>query len=247
MSDKQPSLNLCDQLCLAAQKGEIETVKTLLNTPELDVNEASSISGANALLCAAIHGQAKVVELLLQQPNLNINYTTTYGATALALAARQQHLNVVEALLKHPGINETQVKETIDFLSQMSSSEDILHRLHKHLTDIETHKKLLNAAQKGQDELLESITQKPDVLNKQLLIAYQKKQPELINKLLTLLNGEQKRGMILDAVENDFPPALLEQLKGDQTKVSDLSVFTEKRTPETSSEPPKKGIDFDSI
>lgn len=246
MSDKQPSQNLCDKLCLAAQIGKIKTVKKLLNTPELDVNEPSSISGANALFCAAIHGQEEVVNLLLQHPNLNVNYTTTSGATALTLAARQQHLNVVEALLKHPGLHETQVKETIDFLSQMSSSEDILHRLNEHLTDIATHKKLLAAAQNGQDELLELMIQKPNVLNKQLFIAYQKKQPELINKLLTLLNEKQKRKVILEAVENNYPPALLEQLKGTQAKVSNVSMFAEKQTSETSSKP-KKGIDLDSI
>lgn len=248
MTDKtnENASMIYQQLCEAAQRGEVNKIQKLLTNSALDVNKPSPLTGVNPLMGAAINGRLDAVNLLLQHPRIDVNCKSPQGTTPLIVAAIKNHYQIVESLL-NANINDKLVNDAMIMLPQMKVEQPIIQLLQAHQTALGTHQKLLEAAQKGQDELIESSIQKPEVLHKQLLIAYHKKQPVLTKALLNSLDNKQKQSLVLYAAENNYPQPLLEELKGSPGKVSDFSVFSEKQAREPKSNEPIKGIDLDSI
>lgn len=86
-------------LMYAAQNGNLETVKTLIEEHQADVN-ALSHDGGTALMCAAINGKSCVVDLLLKH-EANVNVATDTGWTALMGATKKDHYFIAKTLLEH--------------------------------------------------------------------------------------------------------------------------------------------------
>ena len=86
-----------DKLPLAAKKGDVATIKHLLDTGT-DANGYDS-EGVTALMRAAEAGHTNVVEVLLKHgANVNLR-DKTRGMTALMVSAAEGHTRVVERLL----------------------------------------------------------------------------------------------------------------------------------------------------
>jgi hypothetical protein len=86
-----------EELFEAARKGDVATVKTLLDRG-VDVNTKFRY-GATALSYAADKGHLEVVKLLLERKaDVNVK-DTFYGATPIIWAAQKGHAKVVEALI----------------------------------------------------------------------------------------------------------------------------------------------------
>nr|WP_253308677.1 ankyrin repeat domain-containing protein [Rickettsia endosymbiont of Ceutorhynchus assimilis] len=92
-------INNVNNICLAAQNGDISAVNYLL-TKNTDVNTPDHTK-QTALHYAARNGHDDIVKLLLDHgANVNV-ITPDYGWTALHLAARNGYDGIVEVLLKH--------------------------------------------------------------------------------------------------------------------------------------------------
>jgi ankyrin repeat protein len=97
----------CDELRLAAEKGELERAKALLNQSPPPHVDSKDHKGRTALMLAASSGQEQaplMMELLISR-GANANATDMRGSTALMAAAAGGHRKVVELLLGHPDIN----------------------------------------------------------------------------------------------------------------------------------------------
>lgn len=89
---------LDEQLWEAARKGDVATVKALLDKGA-NVN-AKFRYGTTALFKAAERGHTEVVKLLIERgADVNVK-DTFYGATAMTWALENKHLEVVRALLE---------------------------------------------------------------------------------------------------------------------------------------------------
>jgi ankyrin repeat protein len=89
---------LDDQLWEAARKGDVATVKALLDKGA-NVN-ARFRYGTTALFKAAERGHTEVVKLLLERGADVTVKDTFYGATAMTWALENKHVEVVRALLE---------------------------------------------------------------------------------------------------------------------------------------------------
>ena len=92
-----------DALLRAAREGHDETVRTLLASPNVDVN-ATDERGSTALIEAARFGHDEVVRALLAD-SADVKAKDREGKTALMLAAQGGHDEVVQ-LLKRAGATE---------------------------------------------------------------------------------------------------------------------------------------------
>ena len=94
-------------LMLAGGHDDIETVKSLLKAPGIDVNLRSGRDEKSALLWAAENGHKKTVQLLVKQEKerINMNVQDSNGYTALMWGADNGHVGCVSALLQHPGVD----------------------------------------------------------------------------------------------------------------------------------------------
>jgi ankyrin repeat protein len=95
------SLSLEESLINAAKKGELETIKELINS---GVNiRYKDQRGLNALHYAAINNKANIIELLvLSGIHINSTFHHGFGAlwqTPLTIAAKENNIDVVRALL----------------------------------------------------------------------------------------------------------------------------------------------------
>lgn len=93
-----------DALLRAARAGHADTVKSLLNTPETDVN-AKDENGATPLIEAARNGHDDVVGVLLVA-RADVKAKDNQGKTALMYASEGGHSETVE-LLKQAGAAES--------------------------------------------------------------------------------------------------------------------------------------------
>ncbi len=87
----------------AAGYGYIETVKLLLEQPNININEKNNF-GDTPLHDAALFGHEEIVKLLLSQPDIDINAKDNEGNNPLHCAALK-YTEVVKLLLKQPGID----------------------------------------------------------------------------------------------------------------------------------------------
>ncbi|HYG09579.1 MAG TPA: ankyrin repeat domain-containing protein, partial [Pyrinomonadaceae bacterium] len=93
----RPAQDQNEQLFEAARKGDVATVKALLDRG-VDVNTKFRY-GATALSYASDKGHLEVVKLLLERKaDVNVK-DTFYGATPIIWAAQKGHAKIVEALI----------------------------------------------------------------------------------------------------------------------------------------------------
>jgi hypothetical protein len=98
---------LDDQLWEAARKGDVATVKTLLDKGA-NVN-ARFRYGTTTLFKASERGHTEVVKLLLERGADVSVKDTFYGATAMTWALENKHIEVVRALLEKSAENVDEV------------------------------------------------------------------------------------------------------------------------------------------
>ncbi|MEW6734660.1 MAG: ankyrin repeat domain-containing protein [Acidobacteriota bacterium] len=97
------------ELLLAASRGDITTVQTLLSCV---VNlDASNRNSRTALMAAALNGRTNVVELLIDR-GANINAQDGYGNTALSFAVWNSNNSVVKLLLENGA--EAKAKDCVE-------------------------------------------------------------------------------------------------------------------------------------
>lgn len=91
-------------LIVAARRGQIERVKTLLAYPGIDPNAAND-RGASALMETAYNGDSNIVRTLVALPSIDINRQNILKENALMWAAAKGRTGTVNELLAHEGIN----------------------------------------------------------------------------------------------------------------------------------------------
>jgi len=85
-------------LILAAIRGELEIVKTLINAGA-DVNQANE-GGLTPLHCAVNKNYAEMVRFLIEK-EANVNAVTSKGSSCLHWAALNKHLDLCKLLIRH--------------------------------------------------------------------------------------------------------------------------------------------------
>ena len=85
----------------AIEKGNIQIVKELLKTPNIDINATDSL-GRTALHRAMRLGGDDIVAELLKTPNIDVNTIDHTGNTALHRAAQKGLWNYVQLILAMP-------------------------------------------------------------------------------------------------------------------------------------------------
>jgi ankyrin repeat protein len=116
-------------LSIATQKGDITTLRILLEKDCVDVNSVDK-AGKTPLHCS-VH-LSKVTKLLLENDRVKINSKTRPGLTALSLAARGGYVDTVKVLLKHVGVDiDSKCKSGATALSYVAGSASVVgyHRL----------------------------------------------------------------------------------------------------------------------
>lgn len=89
-------------LILAARLNKLETVKTLMAVPLIDVNARASETGDTAFLWAAHHGNIEMLELFLADNQVNFAHFNANEESVISIAKRQGHADAVNLLLTHP-------------------------------------------------------------------------------------------------------------------------------------------------
>eukprot|EP01083_Nonionella_stella_P004597 13364_1 len=95
-------------LNVAAERGNVEAVKLLLDHPKIDVNTVDD-SERTPLFSALVRGNTKLFRLLLKSPKVDVNVTPSagdyYGQTPLGYAVAHGLDKIVGLLLQHPKID----------------------------------------------------------------------------------------------------------------------------------------------
>jgi len=87
--------SLSTALTIAAESGNAEIAKMLLDYPGVDVNLKQPI------LLAMEHGHFEIVKMLLEKANIEPDVKNDYGETGLTLACQKNHVKCVENILDH--------------------------------------------------------------------------------------------------------------------------------------------------
>ena len=91
-------------LLLAAKRGNLDQLRTLLKQPGVDIDQVDTRSGSTAMMFAAQAGNLDVVEFLLAS-GVDVNFKNQKNEnTALIFAAEAGKLDVLNVLLKRPGV-----------------------------------------------------------------------------------------------------------------------------------------------
>ena len=85
-------------LILAARNGHTETVRYLVDLPEVDVSHCDS-NNESALHCAAYFGHTETVRYLVGLPEVDVDLRNNANCTALQCAADGGHADVVQVLI----------------------------------------------------------------------------------------------------------------------------------------------------
>ena len=99
-------INFCDKrgmtaLHWASKYGYLEIVRSLINTPEINVNRERKNERATALMLASYNGHSEVVCILLNHSNINIHKRTKpKGDNPLMMASFQGHEEVMSQLIR---------------------------------------------------------------------------------------------------------------------------------------------------
>ncbi len=117
----------------AAGKGDINTVKTLLDQGA-DVNE--TFDSLTPLMRASEGGHIEVVKMLLDR-GADINAKSNIGRTALSIAANKGHINIVNILLERgadlnfaiiSASHLTSAKKGVEYLKEIKAQRDLLEK-----------------------------------------------------------------------------------------------------------------------
>jgi len=117
----------------AAGKGDINTVKTLLDQGA-DVNE--TFDSITPLMRASEEGHIEVVKVLLDR-GANINAKSSVGRTALSIAANEGHINIVNFLLDRgadlnfaiiSASHLSSSKKGVEYLKEIKAERDLLEK-----------------------------------------------------------------------------------------------------------------------
>ena len=92
----------------AAWDGNEETVLSLLNRNEVNVNDKNK-DGSTALIEAARYNHERIVSLLIDR-GADINCKNNYGDTALMRAERGNYQNIISIIQ-----NKLKIKERVNF------------------------------------------------------------------------------------------------------------------------------------
>lgn len=97
-------------IILASLYGQLETVKEIVQSSDIDINSCIDICKMNPLIAAAKNGHLDIVKYLLTSTDLkipiNIHNKDIDGWDALISACRNEHLEVVKYLLTSNDIEE---------------------------------------------------------------------------------------------------------------------------------------------
>jgi ankyrin repeat protein len=124
-------------LMVAAEKGHLTTMQTLLGAPGININAQKS-DGATALYLAALNGNYDVVRALINK-GADVNVEDNKGWTALMPAARNGYLTTVQALLGAPGIDinaKDDEGSTAVYLAALNGNDDVVKALLDHGAEI---------------------------------------------------------------------------------------------------------------
>ena len=99
-----------DPLCKAAQAGNVEACRILIDSGE-DINrKAPKVDQNTPLARAAASGHVEVCKLLLEQPEIDVNKGGYYDRSPLLMASWEGHEKIVTMLLAHPNIRPSIIK-----------------------------------------------------------------------------------------------------------------------------------------
>ncbi|WP_153304532.1 ankyrin repeat domain-containing protein [Desulfosudis oleivorans] len=125
----------CTQLNNAAQRGDIDTVNTMIDRGA-DVN-AADLWGITALQLAAQEGHVQMVQTLIEK-GADVNKEDVNGWSVLAVAASSGHVEIVKLLIE----NGADVEYALGFLTRQNASRG--NSLIKRIAQ-EQEKKLITA------------------------------------------------------------------------------------------------------
>ncbi|XEV07499.1 hypothetical protein FSHL1_012786 [Fusarium sambucinum] len=91
------------RLHIATDLNNVQSVKSLLNIPGIELDKAD-YAGRTALLLAARQGSDDIVQILVADDRVNPNMKDWHGSTPLFAAVRNGHSRIVEILLKSPKV-----------------------------------------------------------------------------------------------------------------------------------------------
>lgn len=98
-------------LTIALGNGDVEMVRFLLGTRQIDINRMYKNSETLLHLATLNKKAAKCLRLIMLYPGINLNATDKKGNTALHLAACTQTINAVDILLSDPQVEKNHVND----------------------------------------------------------------------------------------------------------------------------------------
>ena len=152
----------------AAQEGQLEVVKLLLDEHGINPNLGTCREGTTPLAVAAFKGHKEVVELLLAARNIDINVRQQDGATPLFTATQGNNHEVVELLVRRgANVNLGLLDDTTPLShAAYKGNIEVVKRLSQ-VTDIRVNQKtkegvsaLSYASQQGHAEVVELLLNK---------------------------------------------------------------------------------------
>jgi ankyrin repeat protein len=105
IEDNRLSSSLLTHAIFHHTSPNLAVVKTLLQCPQIDVNEKDR-AGSTALHSAAIYKkEVAILQALLHHPKIDVNARDKQGENALDRAVYGRDVSIVQALLQHPQID----------------------------------------------------------------------------------------------------------------------------------------------
>ncbi|KAL7973520.1 ankyrin repeat-containing domain protein [Trichoderma sp. SZMC 28014] len=105
-TDWNTSNHHSNPICLAAEHGHVETLRTILERHGREVNVNSrGAFGTTALSLAVLRKREAIIEMLLQRTDTDVNAKDSLGDSALHMALRSQNHAALKLLLARLDIN----------------------------------------------------------------------------------------------------------------------------------------------
>lgn len=113
--------NISKPILEAVKSDNVDIVKLVLFSKNIDVNETDSI-GETPLAKVSLSGNIEILKLLLTFENVDVNKKSVTGATPLHFAARKGHHDIITLLLQNTKINAdpVDIHKTSPFLEAIS-------------------------------------------------------------------------------------------------------------------------------
>lgn len=221
-----------EQLVQASANGDLQTVKTLANTPGVDINVR--YNGDTALINASFEGHLNIVKELLAQDNIKVNKTGNLNVTPLIAASIGGYTDIVKELLKHsPKLNKIDSDGyTALMYAAKKGYQDIVHELLVNGADVTIVQKIKRTYNLVDTEF--------DGINNALLLAYNNNHRDItielleaelhrnLSDLLTLENYKSKYYNAVDELGNTL--LMLASRKGDIEIVNFLVNLNKEQT-----------------